>query len=354
MEATSLDLPLLADDEGLDAADLGAEASTAAALEDCELDVLLAEEDALAKSRLQHTLSSLRSLLLEESDDLAQYARLAAFTSLILLGYGTARLASLAGLPSDAVAFGDGGACASDLAALAQLGFVTAVLTGVHTAPRFRWLAQRPAFAALFLLVCFLFGALNEIRGLQVSLSDVGDWGVAAWVALPLGLAACLLAVVWHVLHVRRTMRLRARLAYLGARCGCLLFLLLQFTILRASPPGRRGYEELHLHHYYLGFLIAIWAAFDHWISGCLLAVGCGLLAQGVGAYHSAGLFQLTGEGALAEAQRQGCQFVALNGSVTQAVCSWAPPREKSRWGLQVCPWGGGGWGSMACGMVLS
>ena len=43
----------------------------------------------------------------------------------------------------------------------------------------------------------------------------------------------------------------------------------------------RRQHVDMHLHHLYLGWSLALFAELDHWLSAVTLAVGSGIFLQG-------------------------------------------------------------------------
>lgn len=278
-------------------------------------------------------------LLLEEHDELAQLCRVACVEALLLICFGTTRLACLLRLPSDAKRDDDGGAVAEDFQELLQLGFALALLTKLHTVERFAWFSARPIYAVVFLGTPFVFGGFNEIPGLQVSLATIGSWGGVAWFVMLFAALVLLLVIGWHA---RRSFLLprRERVAYLASRLAVYAFFVLQWTMMKLSPPGRRGYEQYHLHHYYIGFLVALWGCFDHPISALLLSIGAGIMAQGLGAYHDADLFTATLEGTLANARAAGCLTLRLNSSLTRVQCAFEPRQANHSWGFFACPWG--------------
>ncbi|KAI3431470.1 hypothetical protein D9Q98_004522 [Chlorella vulgaris] len=67
---------------------------------------------------------------------------------------------------------------------------------------------------------------------------------------------------------------------YLLPRLGILLYFIAWFAALAGS-----GSFELHLHHYALGWAVASLAAFNHPVSGLLLALGTAVFVQGAGSY---------------------------------------------------------------------
>jgi hypothetical protein len=62
---------------------------------------------------------------------------------------------------------------------------------------------------------------------------------------------------------------------YLLPRLGILLYFIAWFAALAGS-----GSFELHLHHYALGWAVASLAAFNHPVSGLLLALGTAVFVQ--------------------------------------------------------------------------
>jgi hypothetical protein len=221
-------------------------------------------------------------LLFFEDDDLAQYARIFVALTTLFVGYGLACTAASLGFPLDAAPRHDWAALANDVTVLGVFGVVIAFITGVHEPERFEWLASAPWFAFAFFGTCFFFGALDEVPGFQASLSTSASWPAQTWVVVVTALLAVAAGCGWLV-----------RLAFrLGARTGC------TYVASRTASLAVLGIQvacaqggTFHLHHYYLGFLIALWGSMNTWVSDALLAVGCGLLAQGLAAYHAAPLF---------------------------------------------------------------
>jgi hypothetical protein len=110
---------------------------------------------------------------------------------------------------------------------------------------------------------------------------------------------------------VRRPLSWRALGLYLLPRLAVLAY----FGAWLAALPAS-GAFHLHLHHYALGWAAASLAAFNHPVSGLLLALGTAVFVQGVGAYGMDPLFK--------PARTGGCLPVASN-STGQMVCAfWA------------------------------
>jgi len=92
--------------------------------------------------------------------------------------------------------------------------------------------------------------------------------------------------------------------------------------------------REAHLHHLYIGLVIASFAQFDSFVSAALLAIGTGLFVHGIGAYGWAPLVKVSD-----------CKRVSLPASIAaslslQSGCRWSDeisaPSSYVR--LNVCP----------------
>ena len=281
-------------------------------------------------------------LLFHDTDTLSQYARVALVEALLLAGYGVTRLATLTGLPDDAwTRPADGALVATDFSSLLQLGVLLAWLTGLHTAQRFAWLCNRPLFLAVFLCTCPVYSALNEVPGLQVSLVNVQSWGPVAWVTMLAVAAVVAWIVIWHMHYSSSCIAPRDGIAYVSSRVIVILFSLAQWLLMKASAPGRSHEERFHMHHFYIGFLVAIWGSFNHPLSATLLAIGASIMVQGIAAYHAAALFETTNAGRIAAAHRAGCATLVMNNSsATHATCVFDAEelRLNTTWGVWACP----------------
>jgi len=213
-------------------------------------------------------------------DEFAQLSRLAAFLAWLTAGYGLTRTSIHLGFPSDALP-ADAQAVVSDLAAVYLLGAVLFWLTRVHDATRFEWLSCS-AWPLVFLVVSTFFGALNEVHGLDVSM--VSPWGPVAWAVLGLAFGCTCILFGLTVVSACK-LELRACTAYFASRFGVGCFVLAQVCVATKQRP-------IHVHHYYIGFILATMSAFNDSASGALLAVGCGLMTQGIATYRAAPLFR--------------------------------------------------------------
>lgn len=219
--------------------------------------------------------------------------RMGAWSGMLCLGYVLTRFCVLyARLPSDGVRIWSAADFSDDISRLLAYGVVLGWLVGVTQPDRAAWLFSR---RRLWLWVVYLgtqpcFAAFGEVKGLQHSLADLSQWGTLAWTIIPAALALGAACAVWHVWHACRALKPMECALYAGSRLGTLIFYVLSYTLFekqRRDTPG----SAFHLHHLYIGWLLAMWGAFNHPLSGGLLAVATGIFVQGVAAYDFADLF---------------------------------------------------------------
>ena len=80
-------------------------------------------------------------------------------------------------------------------------------------------------------------------------------------------------------------------------------------------------YNTQHIHHFYLGWSIALFAEFNHPLSAVTLAIAMGVFAQGVGVYGFASMFE------------DGSCFTTMADSSMQ--CSFTSTMQVN---LKICP----------------
>jgi putative Mn2+ efflux pump MntP len=130
--------------------------------------------------------------------------------------------------------------------------------------------------------------------------------------------AAVCCAVAWHVRHARAVLPRAAYRAYLATRLAILAAYCAAMAAVSVAYDAGRELRHGHLHHLYVGVVVASFARFNHPFSGALLALGAGVFVQGVGAYGFAPL--------LTEA---GCQVIRMSVPMAKrlaeaAHCQWS------------------------------
>jgi len=220
-----------------------------------------------------------------------QYVALAFWYCLLLTNACLTRLVCHAGIPHD---------CHGHLGALRGLhtfdrlmkdGFIIAVLTGVAQRDLFAYLFDLSSegwFRGLLFLLVFLgtspvFGSLDLIPSLSAfSLTTGGAQGFLFSVIIGVlvfgGISLVIFHLVWAYLHNPPV----ACFTYIASRAVIWAVYYMYF-----HQAGKVSFADFHLHHYMVGYLIAILAEFNHPVSLLLLAIGTGIFVQGLAAYNA-------------------------------------------------------------------
>merc|ERR1719198_1935184 len=219
-----------------------------------------------------------------------QYFALAFWFSLLLLGCAFTRLVCHFGIPHDCHARTDSIKGIDSLATLLRMGFILAVLTGINQQDRFSYLfyfnPQHPRgviFIAVFLATSPVFGVLGLIPALQHFSLESENMGNALFQVLLVLLALGFVALV--AFHFWFAYEHNPRPAFLTYTITRIIIWALYIAYFFASASD--DYAVFHLHHYMVGFILAVLAEFNHPVSVLLLAIGSGLMVQGIAAYHA-------------------------------------------------------------------
>jgi hypothetical protein len=128
----------------------------------------------------------------------------------------------------------------------------------------------------------------------------IGDWSFLAHSVTsdqtpPLEFAIflfCLLLVVvavvfWHVWYAQRVFRIDAdfKAYYIGRLVAFCFFLA---SLLLAEADGKP--IVIHLHHYFLAWVISLFAVFNHSVSIVTLAISVAVFVQGLSTYSAAAI----------------------------------------------------------------
>ena len=199
---------------------------------------------------------------------------------LVLLGgWGLTRLlCDVAGLPSDCRDLDQANAML-DLTALLEKGIVVAALTRLPTSVLGLSVRARVGWASVTVISGPVFSALGEVPDMQRSLTSDLEWNAASAGYLAIG-TFVLLVVGAHGVSLRRTPHFRL---YVASRLGLAAF----YAAFLATLGAR---SRLHFHHCYVGLWVALLGFDAGRLSLGLIAVGSGIMVQGIGAYDWANL----------------------------------------------------------------
>ena len=128
----------------------------------------------------------------------------------------------------------------------------------------------------------------------------MGDWSLLAHAVttdsvLPLEFAiflfvlglGVLVVVFWHVVYARQVLASQMDFrAYCAGRAVAFGFFL--GSLLLAEADGKP--LVIHLHHYFLAWVVSLFAAFNHPISIVTLAISAAIFVQGLSAYSAAAI----------------------------------------------------------------
>ncbi|CAE7315149.1 unnamed protein product [Symbiodinium sp. CCMP2456] len=221
-----------------------------------------------------------------------QYAALAAWFLLLLLQYCVVRIVCQFGIPRDCHPDTRLLEVVYDFQVMFVMGFMLAILTGVHLPDRFAYLfrfrSPRPrgfAFIGIMLLSGPAWGSLDHVEELsRISFTTAyfRSGGLKSLLIAMAIFAAAVGLLLWHFICAFKHNPLSGFLAYCCSRLSIWLFY--GFYIFVASETAG---VYVHLHHYIIGFLVALLAEFNHPISMILLAAGTGVFVQGISAYDA-------------------------------------------------------------------
>lgn len=225
-----------------------------------------------------------------------QYFALAFWLLLLLNGVAFTRIVCQHGIPADCQENTNTVAFAKMLHETLLHGLILAVFTGMINEARFMyvfsykwkldgmWVIPRAfVFLTVFFATMPIYGYLSDIPWLTTfSLRSDSTFDVlhsALLLALQ-GLIVFLL--VWHVWFAYHFSKGFAEgfWAYILSRVFW-LGLYAAYFVLASDMSG----QVFHLHHYVVGFLLAILAEFNEPLSLILLAIGSGIMVQGIAAY---------------------------------------------------------------------
>ena len=213
--------------------------------------------------------------------------------SLLLVTYTLNRICCIFGLPADGQHHTYLGHC-RNLSDLILLGFIQAwfveVVDGAGRTDRMlssRW------FIPLFLLSGPVFAGLGMVPWFDFAIES---GSAAPCVLLVVGGTAIAAIIVYHLFLAREVLFTRRDiLAYTFSRLGTVGILSAMYILIQSESTDR-GQAKLHLHHYFIAWVLSLFAAFDSAVSLGFLAITGGVFVQGIAAYSAASMFYRTGD----------------------------------------------------------
>lgn len=262
----------------------------------------------------------------------------------LLSGYVfTVLLSVFAELPSDGRRAWHGSDVATDVMHVLSSTIVLGWLVHVDRPTRCRWMSSNARLAAASLLLFFatspVFSAFNEVPGLQISLSDGADghtrpWSSGAIAGVAVAAVAALAVFLRHLGLAWHSLSRPSFTAYVLRQAAIVITYAMAYVAAQVSHNAGKDLRAPHLHHLYVGLVIASFAYFDTVDSVIVLAIGAGVMIQGIGAYGWAPLASVSG-----------CKRVMLPAGVAKALalqssCRWSDAITPGMGALHldVCP----------------
>jgi hypothetical protein len=227
------------------------------------------------------------------TDESPVFRHLAAISWFFLLcvGYFVNRFIARLGLPSDAQHHTWLGHTRNlvDLFLMGSLQVIIVDLQSRCSRSGFVFLSLR--FIMTYLISGIMYTLISGIASIDEAVTEDSEytWPFLITVAV-VGLVVSGV-ISWHVMHAKRVSRTEFEyLFYIGVRIVLLFALAAAYHIIR-SETTPDGPAKLHLHHYFIAWVLSLVALFDHPVSLTFLAITSGVFVQGVSVYSAASMF---------------------------------------------------------------
>ena len=163
----------------------------------------------------------------------------------------------------------------------------------IDSESRWAFLMSDAKFVSVFLITGPFFSILSTLPGFDESVGeDSSSLSPFFIVVLCLTCLALVYFIWWHVVHSKRTFRTTYDFgAFWLFRGATLAILALLYHLIHADHPTIDGPARLHIHHYFVAWIVSTIAAFNHRISSFFLAVTTGIFVQGISVYSAASMF---------------------------------------------------------------
>jgi hypothetical protein len=146
-------------------------------------------------------------------------------------------------------------------------------------------------FIVVFMMSGPVYSFISGISAIDQAVTEDSDFASAF--ILTMGLVASLVLGIlgWHVILAKRAFRNRSEFKfYIGLRAVLYIAFMLAYLIIR-SEANDRGPAKLHLHHYFVAWVLSLVACFNDPVSQVFLAITSGIFVQGISVYSSASMF---------------------------------------------------------------
>ncbi|CAD7700259.1 unnamed protein product [Ostreobium quekettii] len=217
-----------------------------------------------------------------------KYIYMGAWEGLLVLQFVLTRtLAETLKMPSDADAF-DTHLMYETVSHFLLFGFLLGWFIDITEYNRFSWLFtwDRWYFFLIFFVTSPIYSYVSDYGCMAHSMEDITSWGPGMWAAVgSLGGVAVIFLLVHLYLAARRKTAV-GFVVYLLSR-----LVVFGFYVVAAVFLGHNHYCNVHIHHYFTAWCIALFAEFNHPISALMLAMSASIFVQGSSSYSCSPLF---------------------------------------------------------------
>jgi hypothetical protein len=225
---------------------------------------------------------------------MGKYIRATKWISFLVMGYVLNRIVvNVTNFPADAQHHTWLGHC-RNVADMVLLGFVQCWYTDLLDVPsRWDYILKDGYFIFIFLASNLLFSIVTSIPGFDEGFSeDSHDSLFFLFVIFTVAVWVCY-TIIWHVVYSKKVIPIfKEFLSFWLFRLGTFGVLGITYYVIHSdkSRPEPDG-AKLHLHHYFVAWLISLIASFNHRISTTVLAITSGIFVQGISVYSAASMF---------------------------------------------------------------
>ena len=216
------------------------------------------------------------------------YSQLLFWILLLLSGWGITRLICIGEeFPGDCSTGNNYLETMQDIQQLFVYGFVQGFFIDIIDRKRFYYIFHRKRW--WFFLLFYISGQIFALIGnneMTASSLDASSSLTTFQIIMYATLAFVVFALMsFIVFHAYRIYPRHNFLTYIGSRFSVILFYGIYFIL------AAKENDIYHFHHYFIAWIISLFAQFQHPVPLALLAISSGIFVQGIGAYHADALF---------------------------------------------------------------
>jgi len=250
---------------------------------------------------------------------LREYALITLFLALFLLGFFFAKFLCGFGIPDDCHNTWGDWLIWHELWNLMTWGFIAIWFMDVRRENRqhhfLSW--RRWYFYVVFMGAIPIFGLLAD--KFHSSLSSGLNFSSGKIYIICLILVN--IVIIWHYIHAYRIWSKLRFFLYMGRTLLAVLFYVIFFLFQIKDVMNKETDETVHVHHWFIGWILSMWAVHNHFISDVFLAITLAIFVQGIAAYDVADLVEGTHCYKFANHLVSEFQCTAKNNLVAATVC---------------------------------